>query len=101
MVEATENPGLPLVCWYRSSPGLVCGTGLIAQLEVVFAGGYAGGDREGGRGSAKAAYDHARGDQHQAAGEQATLDCLPMTWTPRAGRVAGMRRAGAAGAAVS
>jgi hypothetical protein len=47
MVEATQNPGLPLVCWYRSSPGLVCGAGLIAQLEVVFAGGHAGGDREG------------------------------------------------------
>jgi hypothetical protein len=40
MVEATQNPGLPLVCWYRSSPGLVRGTGLIAQLEVVFAGGH-------------------------------------------------------------
>jgi hypothetical protein len=49
MVEATQNPGLPLVCWYRSSPGLVRGTGLIAQLEVVFAGGHAGGDREGPR----------------------------------------------------
>ena len=29
------------------------------------------------------------------------LDCLPTTWTPRAGRVVGMHRAGAAGAAVS
>src|SRR5215472_3057401 len=47
MVEVTENPGLPLVCWYGSSSGLVCGIGLVVQLEVVLVGDYADGDRVG------------------------------------------------------
>src|SRR5215472_13206179 len=47
MVEVTENPGLPLVCWYGSSSGLVCGIGLVVQLEVVLVGNYADGDRVG------------------------------------------------------
>jgi len=47
MVEINESPGVALVCWSRSSSGLVRGIGLVVQLEVVFVGDYADGDPVG------------------------------------------------------